>query len=97
MIACPFYGTAPKEADFSKIPCAVHGFYGGNDARVNSTLEGTSAAMKAAGKTFEPVLYDGAGHAFMRLGEETGSTAANRAAMLAGWERLLNLLRTAAH
>jgi carboxymethylenebutenolidase len=89
-----FYGTPSDEAlgQVEKIPCAVHGFYGGNDARVNATLEKTSAAMKAAGKTFEPVIYDGAGHAFMRLGEDATPTPANKAAMEKAWERWLKLL-----
>ena len=48
--------------------------------------------MKAAGKIFEPVLYDGAGHAFMRSGEEPDGGAANQAAATAGWARLLAAL-----
>jgi carboxymethylenebutenolidase len=92
-----FYGT-PSDATLAqagKIPCAVHGFYGGNDARVNATLEKTAAALKAAGKTFEPVIYDGAGHAFMRLGEDATPTATNKAAMEQAWERWLKLLAAA--
>jgi carboxymethylenebutenolidase len=89
-----FYGTASDEAlaKAGKIPCAVYGFYGGNDARVNATLEKSGAAMKAAGKTFEPVLYDGAGHAFMRLGEDEKPTPANKKAMEEAWARMLSLL-----
>ena len=30
--------------------------------------------MKAAGKTYEPVIYDGAGHGFMRAGEDPDDT-----------------------
>ncbi|MGC4073564.1 MAG: dienelactone hydrolase family protein [Nibricoccus sp.] len=89
-----FYGT-PGDGTLEnakKIPCAVYGFYGGNDARVNSTLEKSGAALKAAGKTFEPVIYDGAGHAFMRLGEEATPTPANKKAMEEAWVRLLKLL-----
>lgn len=96
VLAAPFYGTAPAEGDFAAIVPAVHGFYGGNDARVNSTLEKTAAAMTAAGKTFEPVLYDGAGHAYMRAGEEPDASAANRAAMEQSWTLLLSLLSGAA-
>ncbi|HET7537156.1 MAG TPA: dienelactone hydrolase family protein, partial [Candidatus Didemnitutus sp.] len=96
VLACPFYGTAPKDADFSKIPCPVQGFYGGSDSRVNATLDATSAGMKAAGKTFEPVLYEGAGHAYMRGGEAVDGSPANKAAMTASWERLLKLLAAAA-
>lgn len=89
-----FYGTATDDAlaKAEKIPCGVYGFFGGNDARVNATLEKTSAALKAAGKIFEPVIYDGAGHAFMRLGEEGTPTPANKAGMEKAWERWLALL-----
>jgi carboxymethylenebutenolidase len=92
--AFPFYGTAPDEAEgFARIGCTVHGFYGGNDARVNATLERTAAAMKAAGKTFDPVVYEGAGHAYMRSGEAVDAQPANKAAMDQSWVRLLALLR----
>jgi carboxymethylenebutenolidase len=92
VLAAPFYGTAPAEADFAPITAAVHGFYGGNDARVNATLERTIAAMRAAGRSFEPVTYDGAGHAYLRAGEEPDALPANRDAMHRSWERLLALL-----
>lgn len=90
-----FYGTAPADADFSKVSAPVYGFYGGSDARVNASLEKTTAGVKAAGKTFDPVIYEGAGHAFMRSGEEAGATPANKAAAEGGWKRLLELLAKA--
>lgn len=96
VLAAPFYGTAPAEADCSRITSAVEGFYGGNDARVNSTLDKTAAAMQAAGKTFTPVLYEGAGHAYLRAGEEPDASAANQAAREQSWTRLLSLLSDAA-
>src|ERR1035438_774414 len=55
-----FYGPGP--ADVSTITAPVYGFYAGNDARIGATLPDTVAAMKAAGKTFEPVTYEAAGH-----------------------------------
>src|ERR1700674_245024 len=54
-----FYGTGP--ADVSTVTAPVYGFYAGNDARVGATVPATVAAMKAAGKKYEPVTYDGAG------------------------------------
>ena len=36
--------------------------------------------MEGAGKFYEPVTYEGAGHGFMRTGEETNAAAANSAA-----------------
>ena len=49
--------------------------------------------MDKHGKKFEPVIYPGAGHAFMRLGEEANPTEANRKARDESWERLLLVLR----
>jgi carboxymethylenebutenolidase len=89
-----FYGTGPdsKEA-VEKIKCPVYGFYGGNDARVNATVPKTAELMKEAGKVFEPVTYDGAGHGFMRSGEEPNASEANKKAREEGWSRWKALLK----
>jgi carboxymethylenebutenolidase len=86
-----FYGSAP--ADVSTITAPVYGFYAGNDARIGATVPGTIAAMKAAGKTYEPVTYDGAGHGFMRAGEDpTNTVPGNKTAREEGFARLVKLL-----
>ncbi|HEY1646590.1 MAG TPA: dienelactone hydrolase family protein [Terracidiphilus sp.] len=86
-----FYGSGP--ADVSAITAPVYGFYAGNDARIGATVPGTVTAMKAAGKAYEPVTYDGAGHGFMRAGEDPGNTVpGNKTAREQGFARLLNLL-----
>lgn len=89
-----FYGMFPetKEA-LAKIPCPVYGFYGENDARINKSLPATAKLMKDVGKTFEPVTYDGAGHGFMRVGEDPQVTDANRKGRNAAWERWKGLLK----
>ena len=93
-IAFPFYGTGPSTDEaVTGIEAPVHGFYGGDDARVNATIDPSKALMEKHGKTFEPVIYDGAGHAFMRLGELPDSTEANRKARDEAWVRWLTLLR----
>jgi carboxymethylenebutenolidase len=93
-VAFPFYGTGPSaDEGVTGIEAPVYGFYGGDDARVNATIEATAALMKKHGRTFEPVLYPGAGHAFMRLGEEAGSSDANRQARDEAWTRWLTHLR----
>ena len=49
--------------------------------------------MKAAGKFYEPVTYDGAGHGFMRAGEDpTNTNPANKTAREQGFARLVKLL-----
>ena len=93
-VAMPFYGTGPTADDGAAgIEAPVHGFYGGDDARVNATIEPTRAVMTKHGKRFDPVIYAGAGHAYMRLGEEADPTEANRKARDESWVRLLTLLR----
>jgi carboxymethylenebutenolidase len=90
-----FYGTGPQdEAQVRGISAPVYGFYGGADARVNATIPRSEELMRAANKRFEQVTYEGAGHAFMRLGEEADASGANRRAREQAWARLLQLLRT---
>lgn len=90
--AIVFYGTAPS--DVSPITAPVYGFYAGNDARVGATVPGTTEAMKQAHKVYEPVTYDGAGHGFMRAGEDPGNTnPANKTAREQAFARMLKLLK----
>lgn len=65
-----FYGPGPDSADaIAKIKAPVYGFYAGNDARIGATVPKTQEQMKAAGKAYEVVTYEGAGHGFMRAGD----------------------------
>ena len=87
-----FYGAPPD--DFTGVAAPVYGFYGGNDARITSTVPATAQAMKKAGKKYEPVTYEGAGHGFMRAAEDPGDTnPANKKAHDAAWKRWLELLK----
>lgn len=88
-----FYGTGPDKAEEAgRIACPVYGFYGGNDNRVTATVPAATRLMQAAGKVYEPVVYDGAGHGFMRAGEAPDAGAANRQARDAAWKRWTALL-----
>jgi carboxymethylenebutenolidase len=50
--------------------------------------------MAAAGKKYDPVIYDGAGHGFMRAGEDpTNTNPANTAARTQALARLQTLLK----
>jgi len=87
-----FYGPPPPADAMKTITAPVYGFYAGNDARISATIPQTVADMKAAGKTYEPVTYDGAGHGFMRAGEAPDANAADSAARAQGFRRLVTLL-----
>jgi len=89
-----FYGSGPEsEEDVSRITAPVYGFYGGNDNRVNSTIPKSTEQMKKAGKTYEPVTYENAGHGFMRAGEQPNAEPANKAAREQAWKRWKDLLK----
>lgn len=90
----PFYGTAPEDpAELARIKAPVYGFYAENDERVNATLADTEKAMKDKGKSFQPVIYKGAGHGFMRAGVAPDASAENARAHQDAWKRWLELLR----
>jgi carboxymethylenebutenolidase len=99
-----FYGQGPDSADaIAKIKAPVYAFYAGNDARIGATVPKTQELMKAAGKTYDVVSYEGAGHGFMRAGdappppadadEKTKTAyAGNKKARDASWTRLKGVL-----
>ncbi len=86
-----FYGTGPDAAAIARIQAPIYGFYGGADARVNASIPATAEQMKAAGKSFESVIYDGAAHGFMRAGAQPDATEPNQKARAAAWARLKEL------
>jgi len=87
-----FYGGPPEKDAMARIKAPVYGFFAGNDARIGAMIPDAIANMKAAGKTFEPVTYDGAGHGFMRAGEAPDANDANKKAREEAWERWKSLL-----
>jgi len=88
-----FYGPPPtNEQALAHIACPIHGFYGGNDARINASIPKATDQMKQAGKTYEPLTYEGAGHGFMRAGEAPDANDANKRAREQAWQRWKELL-----
>lgn len=88
-----FYGTSPEnEALYAGIESPVYGFYGGDDERVNATIPVAETNMASLEKAFDIEIYEGAGHAFMRSGEDPEADPANIAAREAAWERMKGIL-----
>ena len=92
-----FYGPPPEKQALAKIAAPVYGFYAGEDARIGATIPATQDAMKELGKPYAAVVYEGAGHGFMREGEDPGSTEAHHEANVKArreaWERWKKLLK----
>jgi len=91
--AAVFYGTPPAESAMARIAAPVAGFYGGDDARVTSTVEPARQAMQRLGRRYDPHVYDGAGHGFMR--DQMGRNGANLKAAQDAWPRAVAFLREA--
>jgi carboxymethylenebutenolidase len=87
-----FYGPPPAKDAMARIKAPVYGFFAGNDARIGAMIPDAIEQMKAAGKPFEPVTYDGAGHGFMRAGEAPDASDANKKARDDAWVRWKALL-----
>ncbi len=89
--AVVYYGGPPDAAALETVKAPVLGLYGGDDARVTSTVPDTEAAMMKAGKVYETHTYDGAGHGFLR--QQDGKEGANLKASQAAWPETLAFLR----
>ena len=89
--AVVYYGTSPEAADLARVKAPVLGHYGGDDARVNATIAPAEAEMKKLGRTYEPHVYDGAGHGFLRA--QSGREGANYKATQQAWSRTIAFLR----
>jgi carboxymethylenebutenolidase len=89
--AVVYYGTSPSDDALKNVTAPVLGHYGSDDARVNKTIEPAQAAMKAAGKTYTPHIYEGAGHGFLR--QQDGKDGANLKAAQQAWPATVTFIR----
>jgi carboxymethylenebutenolidase len=89
--AVVYYGTPPKDDALTNVKAPVAGFYGGNDNRVTSTVEPTAEKMKKLGKAYQPHVYEGAGHGFLRA--QDGQNGANQKAADEAWPATVAFLK----
>lgn len=91
--AMVFYGSAPEEPEaIDRIQAPVYGFYGENDQRINARIPETEAMAQQAGKVYDYKIYPGAGHAYMRQGDDPNGSAENRQARDDSWTRIKEIL-----
>jgi carboxymethylenebutenolidase len=89
--AVVYYGSAPDAAALANVQAPILALYGGDDERVNATIAPAQSAMKKLGKTFEPHVFEGAGHGFLRAqGDRDG---ANRRAAEQAWPLTVKFLQ----
>jgi carboxymethylenebutenolidase len=88
--AVVYYGSSP-EMGFESISAPILGLYGGNDERVNSTINRAEVAMSRLNKMFIPNIFEGAGHGFLR--NQTGQDGANMHATEEAWPLTIDFFR----
>jgi carboxymethylenebutenolidase len=89
-----YYGPMPGDASaYANAKVPVLGLYGGNDARVNANIETAKTGMANAKAAYEPHIFEGAGHGFLR--QQTGNQNApgNMKATEEAWKLTLDFLR----
>jgi carboxymethylenebutenolidase len=89
--AVVFYGVPPTKDEMAKIQCPVLGCYGKSDNRITSTVDATTKAMAELKKSYDPHIYDGAGHGFLR--QQDGQNGANLKAAQQAWPATIALLK----
>ena len=64
------YGPPPDSAALARVQAPLLGVYGESDARIDATIPGVSAQLKALGKSYEYDIYPGTGHGFLKPGRQ---------------------------
>jgi len=89
--AVVYYGTAPDSASLVRIKAPVLGLYGGDDARVDATIEPAKRVLDPLHRRYDPHTFDGAGHGFLRA--QTQRDGANLRATQQAWPLTIDFLR----
>jgi carboxymethylenebutenolidase len=92
--AVSYYGPMPGDpAEFATTKAPVLGLYGGNDSRVNANIDKAKEGMAKAGATYEPHVFDGAGHGFLRQQNGSANNPGNMKAAEDAWKLTVDWLK----
>lgn len=84
--AVAFYGRQADAADAAKIQAALLLHYAGLDERINAGIADYTAALDAAGVSYEMQMYDGVNHAFHN---DTNEARYDAEAAALAWQRTM--------
>lgn len=85
-----YYGSQPADADVPKITAPLLLHYASLDERIDAGIPAFEAALKAANKTYEIHMYEGANHAF---NNDTNAARYNKDAAELAWSRTVAFLK----
>lgn len=89
--AVVYYGTSPSDQALAALRAPILGLYGGDDARVDATIEPAREVIEGLGGRYEVNIYEGAGHGFLR--QQDGRDGANLRATEQAWPRTIAFLK----
>ena len=85
-----YYGSQPPAADVPRIMAPLMLHYASLDERINAGIPAFEEALKAAKKTYELHMYEGANHAF---NNDTNAARYNKEAADLAWKRTVDFLK----
>ncbi len=92
--AVSYYGPMPTDAAaYENAKAPILGLYGGNDNRVNATIDPAKAELAKHHVTYEPHIFEGGGHGFLRQQNGNEQAPGNMKATEQAWPLTLEFLR----
>jgi carboxymethylenebutenolidase len=91
--AVSYYGPMPDSLDYSNAKAPILGLYAGTDTRVNGGIEKAKAELAKRNVTYEPHIFEGAGHGFLRGQAGSPNQPGNMKATEEAWPLTLDFLR----
>lgn len=92
--AVSFYGPMPTDtARYANAKAPIIGLYGGNDSRVNANIDLAKTELAKRKVDYEPHIFDGAGHGFLRQQSGNEQAPGNMKATEQAWPLVLAFLK----
>jgi len=89
--AVVYYGVSPDSAQLIRLKAPVLGLYGGDDMRVDATIDPARRVLASLHRHYVAHVFDGAGHGFLRA--QTQREGANLRATQQAWPLTVDFLR----
>jgi carboxymethylenebutenolidase len=92
--AVSYYGPMPSDpAAYAQAKAPILGLYAGNDQRVNANIELAKTELAKAKASYDPHIFEGAGHGFLRQQNGSANAPDNMKATEQAWPLTIEFLK----